>query len=57
MKRKRIPIEKRKEIFDVQWDKFISEIDQKPIDRDIILYHLTIAQNLDWEYIRTKYDR
>jgi len=57
MKRKRIPIEERKKEFDIQWDKFMSEIDQKPLDRDIVLYYTTIAQNLDWEEIRTKYDR
>lgn len=56
MKRKRIPIEERKKEFDIQWDKFISEIDQKPIDRDIVLYYITISQNLDWEYTRKRYD-
>jgi hypothetical protein len=46
------PIELRKKIFDAQWDEFISNIDQKPFDRDIVLYYLTISQNIDWEYIR-----
>lgn len=57
MKKKKCSIIERKRIFDEQWDKFISEIDQKPIDRDIILYYITIAQNLDWEYTRKRHDR
>lgn len=57
MKKRRIPIEVRKAEFDILWDKYISEIDQKPLDRDIVLYYITIAQNLDWEYIRTRYDK